>query len=276
MSFTYRDTALTRAVRLAALLPRRPAEFYDRVLALVTVRTERAWGQRPAYDLAASDSVIPQLGATVGAESGDYAAEGSLTEIESEVRARVEAMGASAPIPLEHNAGYVLARLVYIACRMLRPSVVVETGVAYGISSAFILRALELNNRGHLYSIDLPPLRPNSERFIGAAIPEGLRHRWSLHVGASRRLLPGLLRKLGRVDLFLHDSLHTFGNMTAEFEAVTPHLARPSILIADDVDDNSAYLRWAARSRPAFSAVLGERDKPGLFALAAFASSRSD
>lgn len=39
--------------------------------------------------------------------------------------------------------------------RILRPTVVIETGVANGISSAFILKALDKNNEGMLYSIDL-------------------------------------------------------------------------------------------------------------------------
>ena len=35
---------------------------------------------------------------------------------------------------------------------------VVETGVAHGVTSRFILEALERNGRGFLWSIDLPPL----------------------------------------------------------------------------------------------------------------------
>jgi len=48
---------------------------------------------------------------------------------------------------------------LYAICRKLKPHVVIETGVHYGASSAFILQALYDNNFGHLYSIDLPDVK---------------------------------------------------------------------------------------------------------------------
>ena len=50
------------------------------------------------------------------------------------------------------SAGEVL----YAAVRARKPSVVVETGVAAGLSSACILAGLQRNGMGELYSIDLP------------------------------------------------------------------------------------------------------------------------
>lgn len=49
-----------------------------------------------------------------------------------------------------------LGALVYAIVRVLKPEIVVETGVASGLSSAYILQALEENRKGKLYSIDLP------------------------------------------------------------------------------------------------------------------------
>lgn len=46
---------------------------------------------------------------------------------------------------------------LYTIIRIRKPDIVVETGVAQGVSSTFILQALEDNGRGQLYSIDLPP-----------------------------------------------------------------------------------------------------------------------
>ncbi|MFC1897710.1 hypothetical protein ACFLX8_04000 [Chloroflexota bacterium] len=45
---------------------------------------------------------------------------------------------------------------LYALCRQLRPDVVVETGIASGVSSSYILCALEENKDGQLYSIDIP------------------------------------------------------------------------------------------------------------------------
>jgi len=44
----------------------------------------------------------------------------------------------------------------YAAVRILKPECVVETGIANGVSSAYILLALHRNQRGKLHSIGLP------------------------------------------------------------------------------------------------------------------------
>ncbi|MFO8109943.1 MAG: hypothetical protein R6U17_05410 [Thermoplasmata archaeon] len=45
---------------------------------------------------------------------------------------------------------------LYSLIRKNKPSTVIETGVCNGMSSAAILKALEDNDRGMLYSVDLP------------------------------------------------------------------------------------------------------------------------
>jgi predicted O-methyltransferase YrrM len=40
----------------------------------------------------------------------------------------------------------------------MSPNIVLETGAAYGVTSAFIVQALEVNRKGTLISVDLPPL----------------------------------------------------------------------------------------------------------------------
>src|SRR5579862_2322636 len=57
--------------------------------------------------------------------------------------------------------------LQYAAIRALQPELVVETGVASGVSSAYILLALERNRKGTLHSVEvgdtayLPPGKEN-------------------------------------------------------------------------------------------------------------------
>ena len=51
-----------------------------------------------------------------------------------------------------------LVRAIWCLTRHLKPKNVVETGVAHGLTSRFILEALERNGAGHLWSIDRPPL----------------------------------------------------------------------------------------------------------------------
>ncbi len=110
-----------------------------------------------------------------------------------------------APFTTRHHADLSLARLCYAVCRLLRPEIVLETGVAYGVTTALVLKALQVNGKGRLYSIDLPPLGENADAFVGYLVPEALRARWTVNRGVSKRVLPQLLPRLGRVDLFIPD-----------------------------------------------------------------------
>jgi len=109
--------------------------------------------------------------------------------------------------------------IIYTIIRCFRPRIVVETGVANGSSSTFILSALEKNNLSKLYSIDLPDKRLLLKGEVGWLVPYSLRHRWELIIGDSRIILPKLLAKLGRVDVFLHDSIHTLEHILFELKA---------------------------------------------------------
>jgi len=141
-----------------------------------------------------------------------------------------------------------LGKWLYCVVRDLKPEIVIETGVAHGISSWLILNALHKNNGGKLYSIDLPNNDTNKnynfkENRIktGWVVPDILRSRWSLQLGPSRELLPELLAKLGKVDIFFHDSEHSYANMMFEFTEVWPFLSHDGILASDDVQKNNAF-----------------------------------
>jgi hypothetical protein len=120
---------------------------------------------------------------------------------------------------------------LYLLVRAIRPRVVVETGVLYGASSAHILAALAHNGGGDLHSIDLgrDPREPPHDYFV----PAQLQPNWELIIGDSRRELPPLLRRRGGIDLFHHDSLHTWEHMTWEYGTVLPYLT--GVLSSDDV-----------------------------------------
>jgi hypothetical protein len=259
-----------KASLLLSLLPSRPLEFYDRMLTFLHVRLERLWIQSAPYETKEWHEVLLGMEQTLCQNVSGFTDEPASSEIMEEVRFRIENELSQAPFPLIHNADFTLARLCYFGCRVIKPTIVVETGVAYGVTSAFILKALEVNGRGLLHSVDLPPLGHDADQFVGILIPPSLKHRWRLYRGTSQRVLPRLLSELGRVDLFVHDSLHTYKNMTWEFQAVAPHLGRPAMLVADDVENNSAFLEWVHRTRPAFSATLREVEKRNLFGLTVF------
>ncbi len=257
---------VTRSLQLASLLPNHPQEFYDRIAGIAEFHSEVLLGKtltKTSFEYTATNTTdaIQLLGASLGESLGPFFAEDGLREIEQHVRGRIEALRALGPFGLFHNADFLLARLAYALCRALRPAVVLETGVAYGVSSAFVLKALEENGLGVLHSIDLPPLGKDSDHFVGFLIPDSLRGPWKLYRGVSRRVMPTLLPGIGRVGLFLHDAMHTYRNMSWELGTVTPHMARPSAVIVDDIDYNSAFRDWTNAVHPDFAAILSEQEK---------------
>jgi predicted O-methyltransferase YrrM len=161
--------------------------------------------------------------------------------IERHINLMRHPLGGPFPIGGFHNGTVTLGRLCYLACRQLRPRIVVETGVAYGVTSTYILKALSENGEGELQSVDLPPLAHDAERYVGYFIPTELRERWTLHVGPAKKLLPNLLQQAQKIDMFVHDSLHTYHHMRWEFEAALSVLRPGGILIADDIQGNRAF-----------------------------------
>jgi hypothetical protein len=134
-----------------------------------------------------------------------------------------------------------LVRAIWCLVRHLKPKRIVETGVAHGVTSRFILEALKRNGDGQLWSIDLPPLEKNWRIEIGAAVGNGHADRWSLIRGSSRRRLPELLSRLGTIDLFIHDSMHSERNVRFELDLAWHALTPTGALVVDDVDANWGF-----------------------------------
>jgi SAM-dependent methyltransferase len=162
-----------------------------------------------------------------------------------------------------------LGRAAWCLVRYLRPLRVVETGVARGLTTSIVLQALELNGDGDLFSVDLPP-SIDRHRFTdqtAAAVPEGLKERWTLVRGSSRRRLPELLETLETIDLFIHDSLHSHRNMSFELAEAWRALRPGGFLLADDVHRNSAFVQCAGRVRPARALCCPSDDGQGMFGM---------
>lgn len=144
--------------------------------------------------------------------------------------------------------------LLFTLIRKYRPDVIVETGVAQGVSSYTILAALNANTKGRLISIDLPNRNPAGYKYAdetiddlvyipeglapGWLVPEHLRNRWILELGKSEEILPTIR---SNVDIFFHDSEHSYKNMTFEFEWARTHLSSGGLLVSDDISWNSSF-----------------------------------
>ena len=146
------------------------------------------------------------------------------------------------PYPMDYSIRNDSGLFLYGLCKIMKPDVVVETGVAYGQSSSYILQAMKENDNGILYSVD-NIFRPwESLEMIGNAIPQNLRKRWKLVVGSSVAKLEEILRSKKTIDVFLHDSLHTYKNMLFEYNTAWPFIKKSGFLISDDVPENNAFL----------------------------------
>ena len=159
------------------------------------------------------------------------------------------------------DADPALARAAWCITTHARPRIVVETGVARGITSRVILEGLERDGGGgHLLSVDLPPLiELGVHEQIAAAVPRDRRAHWTLVRGSSRRALPGVLEQVLEVDLFLHDSTHTARNLHFELDHVWPVLNEGGFILADDIDRNDAFQSFTG-SRHGQRSLVGLAD----------------
>jgi predicted O-methyltransferase YrrM len=128
------------------------------------------------------------------------------------------------------------ADILYVLIRLLKPQQILETGVGAGVSSAFMLQALHKNGSGRLTSIDLP----DEGGLSGWAVPTELHEYWDLHLGPSSQLLEQLLNHLTSIDMFVHDSDHSYDNMMYEFKAVWPFIRSGGLFLAHDIGRNDA------------------------------------
>lgn len=165
-----------------------------------------------------------------------------------EIAAMTAEVNSRLPDEHRHDGGNTLAQTLWILIRHRKPNVVVETGVARGVSSAFQLGAMEKNGVGQLWSIDLPPMQPGWQVETASAVPDRLRSRWTYIRAASRRALPPLLADLDAIDMFVHDGLHTAETVTFELHHVWPYLVKNGVLVADDADASRAFVEFFRRT----------------------------
>lgn len=156
---------------------------------------------------------------------------------------------------------------LYALVRLAQPKLIVETGVFDGVFSACFLQGLHVNAlqdgiEGRLISIDLPaydPIAASTSRMQRTNLPKGrepgwiipdyLRPRWQLHLGDSRELLPRIASQAGAINLFFHDSLHTYAHMMFEYQTVWPILKPGALLLSHDVHWNRAFRDFTREHR---------------------------
>lgn len=159
------------------------------------------------------------------------------------------------------------ALFLYWLVRKLKPKTIVQTGVCNGLSTAFMVLGLVKNGpEGMLHAIDLPyifdpkdPAWTVKNQVYGVLIPEGkcsgwlvpdaYRDRVTVQCGDAKQLLPPLIDSLDNIDMFYHDSDHTYNHMMFEFNEAHKKLSKGGLIVADDISWNESVWDFADTHR---------------------------
>jgi hypothetical protein len=162
-----------------------------------------------------------------------------------------------------------LCRAAWCVVQHTRPEVVIETGVAHGVTSRIVLEGLRRNDFGHLWSIDLPfPFDHRLHGETGIVVTDACRSRWSYLEGSSKQRLPPLAAGIGEVGLFIHDSLHTAENTLFEMEEAASAMSPGGVMLVDDIDSHMGFATFAERHPRYETIVCPEASREGMFGIA--------
>jgi hypothetical protein len=234
-------SVLSRVPKVARAVIANPAEYVTRAISAVRELPDR---NRPQYPYVADADWEKELHDHLGRQMPC----GSLDELEPLWREVVDTLAARgvAAGPLSYqgwnDGDPEFVRAIWCLVRHLGARRVVETGVAHGVTSRFVLEALARNGGGHLWSVDLPPpAHPEDHWHIGIAVDPRSRENWTYIAGSSRRRLPPLLKTVGTIDMFIHDSAHTTSNVLFEMNRGWAALRPGGAIVVDDIDANWAF-----------------------------------
>jgi len=230
---------ITRRIRQLPVLTERtlrhPAWMFENVRMIGYRRADR----RRGFDLASYSAIVMDAERAVcealGVDASAYAA----------AKAHFRAPDAEAgPEGSSWDASNGLQSLLNVCIRLLAPDRMVETGVARGYSTAVALMTMHDLARGQLFSVELPRVLGDGQAAVGSVVPDALKSRWTLKLGPSRTTLPLILREASPIDIFLHDSDHTYASQTFEYRTAWPHIRSGGLLLSDDVA-NPALMDFA-------------------------------
>ena len=134
------------------------------------------------------------------------------------------------------NAEEQLFTLLYSLIKAKKSKLIIETGVANGISTNAIMKALEESGGdGELNSFDLLP--ETSKAYVGGG-------NWNFHLLEGNNVhkqIKSVVSLLPKVDVWVHDSNHGYRWQKFEYLLALSVLNKKGILISDDIDTSSAW-----------------------------------
>jgi predicted O-methyltransferase YrrM len=112
--------------------------------------------------------------------------------------------------------------------RIMKPNIMIETGVESGFSSEHFLTSMDAVGKGRLFSCDPAP----SGFYEAYPI---MHPRFTFIRKKSMDALPELFAQYGPFDMFVHDSDHSWENQTQEYEFAWNHTRSGGVIASDDI-----------------------------------------
>jgi predicted O-methyltransferase YrrM len=162
-------------------------------------------------------------------------------------------VGRSVPVG-EHTMNTSTTRpwgdFLFQLVRVIQPQAALELGTCVGLSASYIAAAMQINNRGHLWTLE------------GIADSAKIARETFSVLGLSDRVTTIVGRFIDTLDTALKNGPYTFafvdghheGDATIEyFNKIKPHLSGNSILVFDDIN-------WSRGMQNAWKEITRDKD----------------
>jgi predicted O-methyltransferase YrrM len=138
------------------------------------------------------------------------------------------------PVAIDPEEGRFLGRII----DAVKPSVSLEIGMAYGVSTLYICEALSQLPKSSARHIVMDPFQSTQWRGIGLLNvgAAGFAHMVEFHEDRSEFVLPRLLAGGTQIDFAFIDGWHTFDQVLLEFFYVNRMLSVGGVIAFDDAE----------------------------------------
>ena len=144
-----------------------------------------------------------------------------------------------------------LASFLYAYILKVKPKVIVETGVANGITTNVIMSALEKTG-GKLHSFDIDKKCSNAYSGHG---------KWIFHhlVKPFSSTFRKEVGEIENIELWIHDSNHGYSWQRFEYDLAFEKLGKGGMLVSDDIDASPAFGIHAGRNWAKSAGIFDNR-----------------
>lgn len=190
-----------------------------------------------SYDL--TEQNLNYLAATVAALTGASieAVLGLMSEPARDLKSYMEEHAAS--LPIDNPTGFGRRLGWYAIARIIKPSVIIETGVRHGLGSVLLCSALRRNAQegslGKYFGTDIDPA-------AGVLLATPFDAYGKILYGDSIKSLQSFEQK---IDLFINDSDHSAEYEYQEYLTIKEKLSPRAIILGDNAHSTDSLFRFS-------------------------------